>query len=1165
MRIISKLHKLNRHTLQAKLKTASHRFALMVDNYSPDDTEAENGLLMVTGKVFVPGYTDATVTIVYPKRKRSTDQSFYYITPTESTEDMSLAYSDDTFYPRFSECEQAVKDLPEVTVSQYFYDKGIIPDDPSTFTALTGIPLESSLVNDINEITGEDTNYYTIGADPEHKNIDKLIKDYTNYQDGDKIIPYLDITDKFFNNGTPTRFLESNGNIDFIGDQILVSPTDFYNSLTIILRQPSEHPELNTHRISNYDDWCITVTSTFISEIENYGFDYSQRFWMSDFNDRVSDLVYSSVSHYWHSLYSSLDEWASLVNNGILQIGSQNLLLPDLYNEYHNVCGDGNPWTYKNLEFTIKTKDLEGFTPVEGLGNGVFHFVLHSDNIIEESLSHFSNPTFLNENPNDNQLYLTDLPNDRDYDTRPNNAYHLYSTVYFASNKRGREIVFLHLPDSLMSGCLDTAPSWTTLNYLKTQGQQLMNCLQETILSLSQDDNEEPAVVDENTIDGTPSENTDSPQDLMNRLTDKGWTQQTPTTIISPTIGDAKGNEYFKLQFTCIDNTWRLSSIIVPCEATGGEVPLPLSDTQLNEDVTSEDIQYDLEKIAESGNLWADSFVKANSKEGWLDRYNTLCDYDRWTAIVAANFINSDLRDLSNVTPNLEKNPVSIETLLTEGNLDNFSNAIEWVERVLQAFNLPHSLNIPSDYKLSFGIISTENGYYRIKFNTDSQDYMLEVELLPAGKSLFPDVYYETYWPLWTDLFDKTSYADFTTILPGVGPYLTILYLFNQPILEDPQILNNIQRIINNEFQLERDQQAAEEAQQKADQWLSQVTECMNQSQIFTQTDDNEWKRSTAPIVINGVDYSQQIVGEIIIHADPNREEIRIKPKLHPTLEADSIFQYYGSLVPEKLANALDKNRSLWGSTEKVNTLVGHDVINGIMTSEQLTAVEENTHDILPWLSNSSAQQVKALQNAAGWVQYCDKILNNEDIPSLDFIKQGLHGNIFNLLRKNNVSGTTGINDFLQSLGAIPLKSTNDYGHMEEAGSNFYPFAYDVCRYYALPVEVNGWGTFYCALAFTKQNGKPVCQLQDNYLCVDRGANSRWKYRFAHVIDEDPGTHFTTLGDTFNSLVTGAGLPNYNLLRFLQEQLANGLQATDAVPQALEENKEYIDNLLNMR
>ena len=61
MRIISKYHKLNRHNLQARLKTASHRFALMVDNYSPDDTEAENGLLMVTGKVFVPGYTDATV------------------------------------------------------------------------------------------------------------------------------------------------------------------------------------------------------------------------------------------------------------------------------------------------------------------------------------------------------------------------------------------------------------------------------------------------------------------------------------------------------------------------------------------------------------------------------------------------------------------------------------------------------------------------------------------------------------------------------------------------------------------------------------------------------------------------------------------------------------------------------------------------------------------------------------------------------------------------------------------------------------------------------------------------------------------------------------------------------------------------------------------------
>lgn len=338
----------------------------------------------------------------------------------------------------------------------------------------------------------------------------------------------------------------------------------------------------------------------------------------------------------------------------------------------------------------------------------------------------------------------------------------------------------------------------------------------------------------------------------------------------------------------------------------------------------------------------------------------------------------------------------------------------------------------------------------------------------------------------------------------------------------------------------------------------------MNQSQVFTQDNDHEWSRATDSIVINGNDYSQQIIGEMILTTDPQREEIRIYPKLQPAPEADNLSQYSGSLVPQQLAYALDKDVSTWPGPEKVNTLVGHDVINGVMTVEQLTAVEENTNDALPWLSNGSAQQIKTLQNAAGWVQYCDKILNNEDIPSLDFIKQGLHGNIFNLLRKNNVSGTTGINDFLQSIGVVPLKSTNDYGHMEEAGSNFY-FAYDVCRYYALPVEVNGWGTFYCALVFTKQNGKPVCQIQDNYLCVDRGANSRWKYRFAHVIDEDPGTHFTTLGDTFNSLVTGAGLPNYNLLRFLQEQLANGLQATDAAVQALKENKEYIDNLLNMQ
>lgn len=1157
MRIISKYHKLNKHALHAKLKTASHRFALMVDNYSPDDTEAENGLLMVTGKVFVPGYTDATVTIVYPKRKRSTDQSFYYITPTESTEDMSLAYSDDTFYPRFSECEQAVKDLPEVTVSQYFYDKGIIPDDPSTFTALTGIPLESDLVNDINDITGEDTNYYIIGADERHQYLDNTIKRYTDYQNGDKIIPYLDLTSVFIDNGAPT-FNLSSADTEYIAENFFVSPSDFYNSLTIILRQPTEHPELNMDSIRPWDDWVITVTSTFIPEIKNYGIQYSDDRLYSDFWGYVSESIWPMALHYMHSLYSSLDEWSNLVINGTLPLVSGNELPQNLYDEYHNVCAEGNPWTYKaSYEFTIKTRDLEGFTPVEGLGNGVFHFVQWRNNALEESLSHFSNPTFLNENPNDNELYLSALPYKNTHFSPSLIYYPQYSTVYFASNKRGREIVFLHLPDTLMSGCLDTAPAWTTLNYLKTQGQQLMNCLQETILSLSNDDEtEEPAIVDDDTVD----ENSD---DLMSRLIALGWEQQTPTTILSPLISDGKGNEHCKLQFTCIDNTWSLSGIIVENASTGGEVPLPLSDTQLNEDVTSEDIQFSLEKIAESGHVWTDSFVRANSKYGWLDRYNSLHSYDRWVAIVAANFINSDLRDISNVTPNLEKNPISLDTLLTEGNLDDYSNAIEWVERVLQAFNLPHSLDLPSDYKLSYGIISTENEEYRIKFNTDDQENPLEVYLQPAGKLLFPDAYWTTYYPLWTELFDKTPYADFTTIFPGVGPYLTILYLFNQPILEDPQILNNISRIINNEFQIERDRQKAEEAQQKADQWLSQVTECMNQSQIFTQVDDHTWKRPTDPIVINGNDYSQQIVGKMIVTADPQREEITIYPMAQAAPEADNLSQYSGSLVPQQLAYALDKNGSLWGSTEKVNTLVGHDVINGIMTSEQLTAVEENTNDILPWLSNSSAQQVKALQNAAGWVQYCDKILNNEDIPSLDFIKQGLHGNIFNLLRKNNVSGTTGINDFLQSLGAIPLKSTNDYGYMEDAGVNFYPFAYDVCRYYALPVEVNGWGTFYCALVFTKQNGKPVCQLQDNYLCFDRGA-SRWKYRFSHVVDEEPGTHLTTIGDTFNSLVTGAGLPNYNLLRFLQDQLGNGLQATDAAPQALEENKGYIDSLMNM-
>ena len=1158
MRIISKYQKLNQHALHAKLKTASHRFALMVDNYSPDDTEAQNGLLMVTGKVFVPGYTDATVTIVYPKQKRSTDQSFYYITPTESTEDMSLAYSDDTFYPRFSECEQAVKDLPEVTVSQYFYDKGIIPDDPNTFTALTGIPLESSLVNDINEITGEDANYYTIGAVEEHSEVDNLIKSFTDYQDGDQIIPYLDITGKFFNNGTPTLNMRAK-TMEFIAKNYFVSPSDFYNSLTIILRKTSEHPELNTDVISNSDEWCITVTSTFIPTIMNYGFGYSESYWSYDLHDRLSDLVRGIAADYMYSLYSSLDEWASLVINEVLQIESIDMLPRDLYDEYHNVCSDGNPWTYKNYgEFTINTRDLEGFTPVEGLESGDFHFVLHSDSSLEESLSHFRNPAFLNENPNDNQLYLSNLPNLLDYDTSSSNYYHLYSTVYFASNKKGREIVFLHLPDTLMSGCLDTAPSWTTLNYLKTQGQQLMNCLQETILSLSNDDEtEDPNAVDDDTV------NEDS-DDLMSHLVALGWEQQTPTTILSPSV-EASG-EYdhtsVKLQFSCVDNIWSLSSLIVSCEASGGEVPLPLSDAQLNEDVTSEGIEGTLESIVRKGNSELNWNNFRSNSSGDLLANGSSHDNDRGLALYAARLMNRDIYNLSTIDPELR-------TSIPYEDIDDVEYAIiddprvaEWVYRILEAFNLPHSFEISDNFNTGSGYLTLENKDYTILFDKNPEEPLaLSVaKYYPNRKrTMNVPVGYEEHYVLWSDLFNGTPYADFNAILPGVGAVLTLLYVFSQPLLDDPQILNNIQRIINNnELTLEQpqvDDDGNQENWQNVDEsyWLGQVEERMDQSQVFTRISETMWARSTDPIIINGIDYSQQIVGEIIVEADPLVEEMRVRSVIRETDEAADLTKYDRSLIPAPLTDILpdiSTENVIEVSAEKVNTLIGNNVLNGVLTVEQLTALEENTNDILPWLTNSSAQRVKTLQKVAGWVQYCDKILNDEEIPSLDFISQGLHGNILNLLYKNKVTGNTGINYFLQTRGAVPIKEIYSTFDMK-TGSVVSHAAYDVCKYYAFPVKVNGWDNiYYCALTFTKQNGKPVCQLQDD--CLYKGKNGV----YFHSVVHDTGAHLTTLGETFNSMVTAEGLPNYNLLRFLQEQLGDGLQATDAAVQMLEENKD---------
>ncbi|MBO5628603.1 MAG: hypothetical protein J5965_05925 [Aeriscardovia sp.] len=49
----------------------------------------------------------------------------------------------------------------------------------------------------------------------------------------------------------------------------------------------------------------------------------------------------------------------------------------------------------------------------------------------------------------------------------------------------------------------------------------------------------------------------------------------------------------------------------------------------------------------------------------------------------------------------------------------------------------------------------------------------------------------------------------------------------------------------------------------------------------------------------------------------------------------------------------------------------------------------------------------------------------------------------------------------------------------------------------------------------------------------------------------DPDAHFTTIGETFNNLVTGAGMPNYNLLHFLRDQLIDGLQVSGEALSAL--------------
>ena len=362
MRITSKYNKIKRHTLQAKLKTASHRFALMVDNYSPDDTEEENGLLMVTGKVFVPGYTDATVTIVYPKRKRATDQSFYYITPTESTEDMSLAYSDDTFYPRFSECEQAVKDLPEVTVSQYFYDKGIIPDDPSTFTALTGIPLESDLVNDINEITGEDDAYYP----PEGSNLQNLITQGILIAD-DPTVPYYYLT-------TETPHTVINGITD---SHIFVDSTTAASQMSIIVKRSDQHVEYNTSESTgDANGWELVLTSSFAP-------DTIQTLSYNSFNaidadlqlERFSELLYKECHRYGFIYCSeiSYQTWVEQYANNFLTLASHqaDLALDDNFEETIN---NNDPWFIRynddgTLQYFVATFDALG---IDRGGNLIF-------------------------------------------------------------------------------------------------------------------------------------------------------------------------------------------------------------------------------------------------------------------------------------------------------------------------------------------------------------------------------------------------------------------------------------------------------------------------------------------------------------------------------------------------------------------------------------------------------------------------------------------------------------------------------------------------------------------------------------------------------------------------------------------------------------------------
>lgn len=470
MRIISKYRKLNRHKLHAKLKTASHRFALMVDNYSPDDTEAENGLLMVTGKVFVPGYTDATVTIVYPKRKRSTDQSFYYITPTESTEDMSLAYSDDTFYPRFSDCEQAVKDLPEVTVSQYFYDKGIIPDDPSTFTALTGIPLESSLVEDINQITGEDDAYYP----PSDSNLQSLISQGVLTAD-DPTIPYY-----YLASDITTTMEESIAASNIFTDSTIVA-----SQMMIILKRSDQHVEYNTSESTGDENgWDLVITSSFAPDtIQTLSWDSFESMDNDLQSDRFLTIIRRECRRY-GAIYCSeisYQTWVEQYNNNFLTLASHeaDLALDDNFDEQYN---NDDPWEIqrnndRTLQYFISSCRALG---IDREANLIF-VTKEGEDYCELVCDHIQNE---NGKPNSPLFTIESLT------LRSSRPTPIVACLYH--DTRTNSMYYLPLPASLSSTLGMTTNFIQQLNSIQSAAHDLDTCISTLIESDSQEPEEEP-------------------------------------------------------------------------------------------------------------------------------------------------------------------------------------------------------------------------------------------------------------------------------------------------------------------------------------------------------------------------------------------------------------------------------------------------------------------------------------------------------------------------------------------------------------------------------------------------------------------------------------------------------------------------------------------------